>query len=95
VALVGLLSYLSYLLADVAGWSGILALFTCGLAVSHYALHNLSPEGRGVTLGAFRVAAYLAEGLIFVYVGMDALDPLKWKVRWGVRRLESATVIWR
>lgn len=27
-----------------------------------------------------RTASYLAEGIIFLYVGMDALDPLKWQV---------------
>jgi hypothetical protein len=29
---------------------------------------------------ACRTASYLAEGIIFLYVGMDALDPLKWQV---------------
>jgi NhaP-type Na+/H+ or K+/H+ antiporter len=41
VALVGLLSYLSYLLAEVGGLSGILSLFCCGIVVSHFALPNM------------------------------------------------------
>lgn len=81
LAVIALLSYLSYLLADVTGLSGILSLFVCGVVVSHYALHNISEEGRGATLTGFRTASYLAEGIIFIYVGMDALDPLKWQVR--------------
>jgi len=40
VALVGMLSYLSYLLAEVGGLSGILSLFCCGIVVSHFALPN-------------------------------------------------------
>lgn len=80
MAIITLLSYLSYLLADVTGLSGILALFVCGVVVSHYALPNVSAEGRQATMTGFRTASYLAEGIIFIYVGMDCLDPLKWKV---------------
>jgi NhaP-type Na+/H+ or K+/H+ antiporter len=77
---IALLSYLSYLLADVSGLSAILSLFVCGVVVSHYALHNVSLEGRHATMASFKTASYLAEGIIFIYVGMDALDPLKWQV---------------
>jgi NhaP-type Na+/H+ or K+/H+ antiporter len=80
MAVIALLSYLSYLLADVSGLSAILSLFVCGVVVSHYALHNVSPEGRHATMAGFKTASYLAEGIIFIYVGMDALDPLKWQV---------------
>jgi hypothetical protein len=72
---------MSYLLADVLGLSGILSCFVCAILVSHYALHNVSQEGRETTMNAFKTLSYLAEGMIFIYVGMDALDPLKWKVR--------------
>lgn len=44
VALIGLLSYLSYLAAEVLGLSGILALFCCGAAVSHFALRDLDKD---------------------------------------------------
>jgi NhaP-type Na+/H+ or K+/H+ antiporter len=80
LSVITLLSYLSYLLADVTGLSAILSLFVCGVVVSHYALNNISEEGRVATMTGFRTAAYLAEGIIFIYVGMDALDPLKWQV---------------
>lgn len=32
---------------------------------------------------ACRTLSYLSEGMIFIYVGMDALDPYKWKVGRG------------
>jgi NhaP-type Na+/H+ or K+/H+ antiporter len=54
LAVVTLLSYFSYLLADVTGLSGILALFVCGVVVSHYALNNVSEEGQRATLTGFR-----------------------------------------
>jgi hypothetical protein len=30
---------------------------------------------------ATQTLSYVSEGAIFLYVGMDTLDPLKWKVR--------------
>ena len=44
MALIGMTAYLSYLSGDVLGLSGILALFVCAVAISHYALHNISGE---------------------------------------------------
>ena len=83
VALIGLTSYLSYLAGDVVGLSGILSLFVCAVATSHYALHNISPQSRVTTVYAFQTLSYVSEGIIFVYCGMDALDPMKWKVGGG------------
>ncbi len=49
VALIGMLGYLSYLAGELAGLSGIVTLFCCAVAISHYALHNVSAPAR-VTL---------------------------------------------
>ena len=46
-------AYLSYLAGDVLGLSGILALFVCAVAISHYALHNIS-GGAGPAWPAWR-----------------------------------------
>lgn len=32
------------------------------------------------TVSAFQTLSYVSEGAIFIYVGMDTLDPLKWQV---------------
>ena len=74
----GALAFLSYLLAEVLGLSGILALFFCGMAVSHYALQHVNPRSRAALLNTFATLSYLLEGFIFLYVGRDALDPVKW-----------------
>ncbi|KAI8467124.1 MAG: putative sodium/hydrogen exchanger, partial [Monoraphidium minutum] len=79
LAVMTLLAYSSWLLADLAGLSAILALFVTGMMVSHYALGNISADGRDTAVNAFRTLAYVAEGMVFVYVGMDCLDPEKWK----------------
>jgi NhaP-type Na+/H+ or K+/H+ antiporter len=81
VALIGMLAYLSYLCGEVYGLSGIVTLFCCGVVVSHYALHNVSAMSRVTTVSAFQTLSYLSEGAIFIYVGLDALDPVKWTVR--------------
>lgn len=49
--------------------------------MSHYALSNISAAGRATAVNAFRTLAYISEGMVFVYLGMDAFDPDKWKVR--------------
>ncbi len=44
------------------------------------ALHNVTSMTRVTTVSAFQTLSYIAEGCIFIYVGLDTLDPLKWKV---------------
>lgn len=78
MSLVGALAFLCYLSAELLGLSGILALFFCGMAVSHYALQHVSRPSAAALLNAFRTLSYLIEGFIFLYVGRDALDPVKW-----------------
>ena len=80
VALIGMLAYLSYLCGDWLGLSGIVSLFCCAVTISHYALHNVSSLSRVTTVSAFQTLSYVSEGAIFIYVGMDTLDPLKWQV---------------
>lgn len=40
------MAYLSYLVGEVAGLSGIVALFVSAIIISHYALHNISKQSR-------------------------------------------------
>ncbi|KAK9850077.1 hypothetical protein WJX84_003336 [Apatococcus fuscideae] len=79
VAIIGMLAYLSYLCGELLGLSGIVALFCCAVAISHYALHNVTSMSRVTTVSAFQTLSYVSEGAIFIYVGMDTLDPLKWQ----------------
>ena len=85
-----MLAYLSYLCGDWLGLSGIVALFCCAVTISHYALHNVSSLSRVTTVSAFQTLSYVSEGAIFIYVGMDTLDPLKWQVQ-----ALPPTLLWR
>ncbi|OWM85391.1 hypothetical protein CDL15_Pgr019015 [Punica granatum] len=79
VALMMLMAYLSYMLAELMNLSGILTVFFCGIVMSHYTWHNVTESSRITTKHAFATISFIAETFIFLYVGMDALDVDKWK----------------
>uniref|UniRef100_A0A0E0PX23 Cation/H+ exchanger transmembrane domain-containing protein n=1 Tax=Oryza rufipogon TaxID=4529 RepID=A0A0E0PX23_ORYRU len=79
VALMALMAYLSYMLAEFLDLSGILMVFFCGIVMSHYAWHNVTESSRITTRHIFATLSFIAETFIFLYVGMDALDIDKWK----------------
>ncbi|XP_058080956.1 sodium/hydrogen exchanger 4 isoform X3 [Magnolia sinica] len=80
IALMVLMAYFSYLLAELLNFSGILTVFFCGIVMSHYAWYNVSENSRITTKHAFATMSFIAETFIFLYVGMDALDIEKWKM---------------
>ncbi|XP_030534750.1 sodium/hydrogen exchanger 1-like [Rhodamnia argentea] len=79
VALMMLMAYLSYMLAELMDLSGILTVFFCGIVMSHYTWHNVTESSRITTKHAFATISFISETFIFLYVGMDALDIDKWK----------------
>nr|GMD45295.1 sodium/hydrogen exchanger 1-like isoform X1 [Ipomoea batatas] len=78
VALMMLMSYLSYIMAELFYLSGILTVFFCGIVMSHYTWHNVTESSRVTTRHSFATLSFVAETFIFLYVGMDALDIDKW-----------------
>ncbi|GMY31098.1 sodium/hydrogen exchanger 4 [Fagus crenata] len=80
IALMILISYLSYMLAELLKLSGILTVFFCGILMSHYAWHNVADSSRITTRHVFATMSFIAETFIFLYVGMDALDMEKWRM---------------
>ncbi|CAK9145514.1 unnamed protein product [Ilex paraguariensis] len=80
VAIMILMAYLSYMLAELFFLSGILTVFFCGIVMSHYTWHNVTESSRVTTKHAFATLSFIAEIFIFLYVGMDALDIEKWSV---------------
>ncbi|KAL6968429.1 monovalent cation:H+ antiporter, CPA1 (nhx1), partial [Sarracenia purpurea var. burkii] len=79
VALMALMAYLSYVMAELFDLSGILTVFFCGIVMSHYTWHNVTESSRVTTKHGFATLSFIAEVFIFVYVGMDALDIEKWR----------------
>ncbi|KGN46191.1 sodium/hydrogen exchanger 2 [Cucumis sativus] len=79
VALMILMAYFSYMLAELFYLSAILTVFFCGIVMSHYTWHNVTESSRVTTKHAFATLSFVAEIFIFLYVGMDALDIEKWR----------------
>ncbi|KAG6435489.1 hypothetical protein SASPL_100363 [Salvia splendens] len=79
VAIMMLMAYLSYMLAELTNLSGILTVFFCGIVMSHYTWHNVTENSRITTKHTFAALSFVAEIFIFLYVGMDALDIEKWR----------------
>lgn len=79
VALMILMAYLSYMVAELFDLSSILTVFFCGIVMSHYTWHNVTEKSRVTTKHAFATLSFVSEIFIFLYVGMDALDIEKWK----------------
>ncbi|KAI8012878.1 Sodium/hydrogen exchanger 2 [Camellia lanceoleosa] len=73
------MAYLSYVMAELFDLSGIITVFFCGIVMSHYTWHNVTESSKVTTKHGFATLSFVCEILIFLYVGMDALDIEKWR----------------
>lgn len=81
VTVVFFASYGSYLLgealnklSDAPGpFSGIFCLFSATLVTSHYTMHNISREAKQTSNYGIKTVAWLAEAIIFFYLGVEIL----------------------
>eukprot|EP00127_Corallochytrium_limacisporum_P002195 Clim_evm89s108 gene=Clim_evmTU89s108 len=64
------LSYMSFLIAQSAGISGIVCILFCGITNAHYTWHNLSKRSKSWTSDFFGLMNFLAENFIFSYMGL-------------------------
>ncbi len=55
------------------GSAGLMAIFFCGVVMSHYARYNLSEQGRHTTQHVAHTLAHVAELLTFLYFGFTIL----------------------
>lgn len=71
ITLLLLFAYLAYAVAEAIGMSGIMALFFCGIILSHYNWHNLSGETQAASVYVFHAFAHTSETIVFAYVGIS------------------------
>eukprot|EP00736_Rhodelphis_marinus_P011357 Rmarinus@m.9344 len=72
--------YISWMLAQAGGLSGIVAIMFCGIIMAKYTLDNLSRFSRDFTQDFFRLLALLCELFVFIYMGLAVfLYDLSWE----------------
>ncbi|VDM02275.1 unnamed protein product [Schistocephalus solidus] len=74
-----LMSYLSYIIADLFGWSGIISIISCGVFQAAYAFHNLTPISVILLKSSLKQIASISEALIFLLIGCEVFAvSLRW-----------------
>ncbi|KAB1273474.1 Sodium/hydrogen exchanger 5 [Camelus dromedarius] len=76
--LVFLLAYAAYLTAEMASLSAILAVTVCGLGCKKYVEANISHKSRTAVKYTMKTLASCAETIIFMLLGISAVDSSKW-----------------
>lgn len=62
--------FVAYMLAEGLQLSGVVSILFAGITMAHYTVHNLSPPARKYSSQLFKVLSSIAEGLVFVYIGL-------------------------
>jgi len=69
-----MMAFLSYMLAELLSWSGIISLIGCGIVQSHYSFKNISEKAH-ITIHYFiSMLSSTMDCIIFLYLGMAVLD---------------------
>ncbi|XP_018605907.1 sodium/hydrogen exchanger 3.1 [Scleropages formosus] len=71
-------SYLSYLTAEMLSLSSILAITFCGVCCQKYVNANMAESSVTTVKYAMKVLANGSETIIFVFLGISAIDPNIW-----------------
>jgi len=74
--------YLSYCVAELFHFSGIIALLACSILMAKYSWYNLSPQSKQVTSIAFNVLGYAVEAFVFGYLGLTFFSYVAFEWSW-------------
>uniref|UniRef100_A0ABM5GQT5 Sodium/hydrogen exchanger n=1 Tax=Pogona vitticeps TaxID=103695 RepID=A0ABM5GQT5_9SAUR len=77
-AFVFVISYLSYLTAEMLSLSAILAITFCGICCQKYVNANISEQSATTVRYTMKMLASASETIIFMFLGISAVDPSIW-----------------
>ena len=83
VALIIIFGYFVYTLAEKIDLSPILALQTNGICMAQYTFYNISFQSREESCLMTKLFTHVAEGFIFVYLGLTSITYLSETVSWS------------
>ncbi|MEE6510742.1 hypothetical protein FKM82_030868, partial [Ascaphus truei] len=72
------ISYLSYLTSEMLSLSAILAITFCGICCQKYVKANISEQSATTVRYTMKMLASGAETIIFMFLGISAVDPNIW-----------------
>merc|ERR1711871_1397678 len=70
ISMLFLFAYGSYAFSEALELSGIMALFFCGICLSHYNSYNLSATSKITSNYIFKSLAVMSDFFVFLYMGM-------------------------
>ncbi|KFV08367.1 Sodium/hydrogen exchanger 3, partial [Tauraco erythrolophus] len=73
-----IISYLSYLTAEMLSLSAILAITFCGICCQKYVKANISEQSSTTVRYTMKMMASGAETIIFMFLGISAVNPEIW-----------------
>lgn len=65
-------AYMSYLVSEQSGFSGIISMFTCGLFMAHYTYWNISSVTQKGTDMTVEVMSNVSQSFLYIYLGLSA-----------------------
>ncbi|XP_077983408.1 sodium/hydrogen exchanger 3-like isoform X2 [Glandiceps talaboti] len=76
-----LMSYLSYLTAEIFGFSGIMSIVFCGIIMKKYVEANISQKSHTTIKYFMKMLSSISETIIFMFLGLSAVrDDHVWDV---------------
>ena len=84
-----LMSFVTYLLAENLGVSGVLAVVAIGIYHRRYSPEVLSPTTRLQTIAVWEIIVFLLNGLIFILIGLQLPTILE-----EISEYSTSTLVW-